>query len=81
MYINNIIELTKITVYVVSQYIHRRTLICTITVYIIRIFSPTKIPLIKKFLLYPADMNNYHHYDIQRGTYRSLNHGTYSVSS
>ena len=38
-YTNNIIEVPKITLYVVFQYIHRRTLICTIIVYIIRIFS------------------------------------------
>ena len=38
MYTNNITEFPKITLYVVTQYNHRRTLICTIIVYIIRIF-------------------------------------------
>ena len=35
MYTNNIIELPKITIDEVSQYIHRRPLIYTIIVYII----------------------------------------------
>ena len=51
MYTNNIIEFLKIALYVVSQHIHRRTLICTIIVYIIRIFSAPKIPVPKKILL------------------------------
>ena len=46
MYDNNIIEFPKITFYVVSQYIHRRTLICPIIVYIIRIFSFPKNPAV-----------------------------------
>ena len=48
---NNIIEFPKITFYVVSQYIHRRALICTIIGYIIRILSAPKIPVPQKFLL------------------------------
>ena len=47
MYTNNIIEFPKIKLYVVSQYIYRRSLICTIIGYIKRIWWKTrKIKLI-----------------------------------